>query len=247
MKRIVFLYPDYTEKIGNRSRVEMPPLGMLHVCAVCEEEGLEVKVIPIDLDTSPESIPEADIYAYSITATVVYPIFLRLVPLIKHKANLHIAGNTQVNIFPERVLNELRLDAVFKGEGEIAFKEWIQNDFQQRGVILGKQADINLIPFPARHLLPPERILMNRRIGEKLNNVVTIYSSRGCIYSCSYCGNLNNGSSRLRTPQSFQREISRIKELYPLVEGLNVMDELFTFNPKHAISIAQVIKQENLP
>jgi anaerobic magnesium-protoporphyrin IX monomethyl ester cyclase len=247
MKQIVFLYPDYTERIGNKFRTEMPPLGMLYVCAVAEEEGLEVKVIPVTLDTAPEAIPRADIYAYSITATAVYPIFMRLVPLIKRKAKLHIAGNTHANIFPNQVLDELGLDVVFKGEGEIAFREWFRDGCQQNGIIHGKQADINEIPFPARHLLPTDRVLMNRRIGGRLNNVVTIYSSRGCVYNCAYCGNLNNGSSRLRTPENFRRELSRIKELYPQVEGITVMDEMFTFNPQHAIAIAHTINKATLP
>lgn len=225
----------------------MPPLGMLYVCAIAEEQGLDVMAMPIDIDTSPESIPEADIYAYSITATVVYPIFIRLVPLIKKKARLHIAGNTHANIFAEQVLDELDLDAVFKGEGEIVFRDWIQSGFQERGIIQGKQADINEIPFPSRHLLPTERILMNKRVGGKLNNIVTIYSSRGCVYNCAYCGNLNNGSSRLRTAMSFGNELNHIKKLYPQVEGLTVMDEIFTFDSHHAIAISSVIKEAGLP
>jgi radical SAM superfamily enzyme YgiQ (UPF0313 family) len=245
-RKIVFCYPDYQLKVGKKNRVEIPRLGMLHICAVAEEEGFNVEVVPVDINTSPESIPEADIYAYSITATVTYPIFQRLVPSVKQRAKIHIAGNTHVNIFPNQVLDELELDAVFKGEGEVSFRSWIKNKCADHGVIPGTPADVNKVPFPARHLLPNDRILLNHWLGGKFDNVVVIWSSRGCVYNCAYCANLNNGSSRLRTPQNFQKEIWRIKELYPQVQGLMVLDEMFTFNPRHAISIAEVISRENL-
>jgi radical SAM superfamily enzyme YgiQ (UPF0313 family) len=127
-RKIVFCYPDYQLKVGKKNRIEIPPLGMLHIWAVAEEEGFNVEVVPVDINTSPESIPEADIYAYSITATVTYPIFQRLVPSVKQRAKIPIAGNTHVNIFPNQVLDELELDAVFKGEGEVSFRSWIKNN-----------------------------------------------------------------------------------------------------------------------
>ena len=199
------------------------------------------------LNPHPESVPEADIFAYSITATVTYPIFTRLAPLIKCKSSVQIAGNTHANIFPEQTLAELAVDVVFKGEGEISVGNWLDNGCRETGVIQGSQADINAIPFPARHLLPQSKILMNRRVGGALNNVVTIYSARGCIYNCAYCGNLNNGTSRLKSAERFDQEICSLRSLYPQLAGLTVLDELFTFNPVHAIEIASVIQSHNLP
>ena len=54
-KKIVFFYPDYQERIGSSTRIELPPLGMLHICAVAEQSGLDVQVISVNESTHPES------------------------------------------------------------------------------------------------------------------------------------------------------------------------------------------------
>ena len=64
--KVVFLYPSYREKIRIPDRVEFPPLGMLSVCAVLEDMGHELSVFPLNMDTEPSLLPEADIYAYGI-------------------------------------------------------------------------------------------------------------------------------------------------------------------------------------
>lgn len=125
--KIVFFYYYYDDKIKDKKRVEFPPLGMLYLCASLEKIGCDVEVKYFDENTKIDDIPNADIYAYSISSTASYPTYLKLCQRLQGKAKYHIAGNTQATIFPNQVLKQMKLDAVFTGEGEETVANWIQN------------------------------------------------------------------------------------------------------------------------
>lgn len=177
--KIIFFYYYYDDKIKDKRRVEFPPLGMLHLCSSLEKIGCDVKVKYFDERTRIEDIPNADIYAYSISSTASYPTYLQLAEKLKEKATYHIAGNTQATIFPEQVLKQMNLDVVFTGEGEKTVTDWIKNDCKEKGIIKGERVDITDLPFPARHLIPDDKIYMNNRVGGKKLNWTdyTIYDN----------------------------------------------------------------------
>lgn len=245
--KIVFLYPHYVEKIGRKDRVEMPPLGMLSVCAALRSDKHEVQVFPLNDGLDIGMLPSADIYAYAITATVTYPIFKRVVPQIRSKAKLHIAGNAHASAFPNRTLSDLDLDAVFIGEAEESLKKWIDNGCQQRRIIVGDRVNINYLSAPARGLLPDKLIYLNHRVGGKLDNVISVTSSRGCPFKCAFCAVGNRGKVFFLNQETFQCQVARILEEYPACQGLVLMDETFTLNRDHALGICKVLGKTDLP
>ena len=76
--KVIFFYYYYDDKIKDKQRVEFPPLGMLYLCSALEKIGCEVQVKYFDENTDIESIPNADVYAYSISSTASYPTYLKL-------------------------------------------------------------------------------------------------------------------------------------------------------------------------
>lgn len=76
--KVIFFYYYYDDKIKDKQRVEFPPLGMLYLCSALEKIGCEVQVKYFDENTNIESIPNADVYAYSISSTASYPTYLKL-------------------------------------------------------------------------------------------------------------------------------------------------------------------------
>lgn len=244
--KVVFLYPYYDEKVRIKDRVEFPPLGMLHVCSAIRAAGHEVEVLTVYSGADYESYPQADIYCYAITASVVYPIFLEAIKVLRGNAKYHIAGNNQANNFPHDVYLEMGLDAIFVGEGEEVVPEWINSGCKQKGVIRGGMVDINEIPFPARELLPDDRIYMGSRLGGKVDNIISMVSSRGCPFPCKFCAIMNRGKPRYRTPESFEAELVEILEKYPKCQGITLLDETFTMRHKHVEAIAQVLDKYGL-
>lgn len=244
--KVVFLYYYYNDKIKDKKRVEFPPLGMLYVCSNLEKNNYEVEVKYFDQNTNSEEIPDADVYVYSISSTASYKTYIEMKEKIKDKAQYHIAGNTHATIFPQKVLEEMNLDAVFTGEGEETVLNWLNGGCKEKGIIKGERVDIKKIPFPARHLIPKEKIYMNNRVGGNSKNSISIISSRGCIYGCNFCAIQNRGKVLFRSLEDFEEEVKSILEMYPECDGITLLDETFTLNTNHAIGIAQILKKYGL-
>ena len=245
--KFVFLYYYYQEKIRDVKRTEFPPLGMLYICSIVENMGHEVEVFYFDSTTPIEEFPVADVYAYSISSTASYPVYLKVAPFLKNKYNKSFAGNTHASIFPNKVLRELNVDAVFVGESEETVQEWIRSGMKQKGVIFGnRKKDIDF-PFPDRKLLPIEKIYMSNRIGGKSKYSISMISSRGCVFKCEFCAIQNRGKVSFRTLENFYNELLQIKKDFPLCDGITLLDETFTLNSKHAIGVANIFKDLNVP
>ena len=240
---IVFLYYYYQDRIRDKKRVEFPPLGMLYLCAALEKSGHNIKVVYFDENTEPASIPDADIYAYSISATATYPVYLQLREKLNGRAKYNIAGNTHATIFPQKVLEEMALDVVFVGEGEEVVPEWIKKGCRERGIIRGKRVELENLPFPARHLVPDDKIYMNNRVGGGSKNSISMISSRGCVHGCKFCAIQNRGKVKFRSTVDFENEVKFILKNYPLCDGITLLDETFTLNTKHAVGIANIFKK----
>ena len=244
--KIVFFYYDYQEKIGKKNRVEFPPLGLLSICSVAEKIDCDVEVVTLTKETKINKIPRADVYGYAITSSVNYPFFLEIVPKLKSRAKLHIAGSTQANIFPELVLNDLSLDAVFQGESENSFYKWILDGCKKKGIISGSRVDVNSIPMLARHLLLENKIYLNQRVGGEYDNVISMISSRGCPFYCTYCAAQNKGKVYFRSLENFQEELEHVISVYDKCRGVTLMDETFTLCQDHAVGIAEAFKKYGL-
>lgn len=244
--KIIFFYYYYEDKIKDKKRVEFPPLGMLYLCSALENIGCEVEVKYFDENTKIEDTPNADVFAYSISSTASYPTYLQLSERLKGKATYNIAGNTHATIFPEQVLKQMNLDAVFIGEGEETVTNWIKNNCQEKGIIKGERVNIEKLPFPARHLIPDDKIYMNNRVGGKSKNSISMISSRGCVFDCKFCAIQNRGKVKFRSLQNFEEEVEYILKRYPKCDGITLLDETFTLNTKHAIGIAKVFKKYGL-
>lgn len=245
--KIVFLYYYYQDKIKNRNRVEFPPLGMLYVCAALESIGQNVKVFYFDENTSILDFPNADIYAYSISSSASYPLYVSVATQLKNKAGLHIAGNIHATIFPRQVMEEMDLDVVFCGAGEETMTKWVKEGCKERGIIVGKSLENIDIPFPARHLIPSEYIYMGNRVGGKSRKSISMISSRGCVFGCKFCAIQNRGKVTFRSLADINKEVEYILEHYPQCDGITLLDETFTLNTRHALGVSEILKKYKLP
>lgn len=244
--KIVFLYYYYKGKIRDKRRIEFPPLGMLYVCSSLEAAGQDVKVFYFDENTLISDFPCADIYAYSISSSVSYPLFLSLAPKLKDKAKLHIAGNTHATVFPEQVLKQMDLDAVFCGAGEETIPHWIDDGCKQKGIIVGQPLKNIDVPFPARHLIPDKYIYMSKRVGGKSRSSISMISSRGCIYKCKFCAIQNRDKVVFRSMGDIETEVKYLVEHYPKCDGITLLDETFTLNTRHAVGVSRIFNKYGL-
>ncbi len=165
----------------------MPPLGLLYIAAVLEEDGHEVRVVPTDiLEWSWTRIREemrefhADIIGITATTENRFQSF-RLIKEAK-KANrtvLTVLGGPHASMAGEDCLEHIpELDLVVKGEGEMTMLELCREMEKNRdlpglsaiaGLVIRNNGkirstslrmpirDLDSLPYPAFHLIPFEK------------------------------------------------------------------------------------------
>jgi len=263
VQRVNIIYPKDLELAADPNRTELPPLGVLYVAASLEKEGFSVKVVGIDQNTN--QLPESDVDGLALITTATYPIIREFSKrALPERSTIKIGGNTHATIFPEKTLQELKLDVVVRGEAEEVLPQLLKNlsivdtiqeaakglsglTFINESVDLisdptiNRIKDINKLAFPARHLMDNDSILLENRLVGAGKLVTTLITSRGCPFSCLYCANLNNKSFRTRSEDNIRTEIETILEQYPQCEGLLIMDENLTLSPRHVSNFAKAI------
>jgi radical SAM superfamily enzyme YgiQ (UPF0313 family) len=191
-----------------------------------------------------------------------------LLPLLKQRLSCPIVlGGPHATLFPKRLVANPHIDYVVYGEGEETMRELV-SAFQEHGPrpplerlgqILGLcfedhgQAicnpprplieDLDALPFPARHLLDLSRYPLYTSSGEPM---VTVLSSRGCPYRCSYCyKGILGRSYRQRSPDDVMAEIHHLMEAFDY-RAFYFIDDLFTFDNARLEALTDCIIEEGL-
>jgi len=247
-----------------------PPLGLCYLAASLEKGGYgNVKII--DLSESSKSPVRSigylekelkkrpDIVGMtSTTATVNDAI------TIGRKARQYcdtiMYGGPHATIFQEKILEKIPVfDIVVYGEADNTICEIVERLERTKslegvnGVIYRDDGriiknppspiitDLNSIPFPSRHLLDME----------DYHAASSILTSRGCPNKCTFCSHVVTGRRwRGRSPENVVDEIELLLSEYPKVlkkleRNINIADENFNLNKKHAKAICdEIIKRK---
>ena len=180
---------------------------------------------------------------------------VRLARIAREHGAFVVMGGFHPTALPEEVLKFDCVDLVVIGEGEHTFRELVQNGpdrnvkglaWQENGGIVytGKRDlidNMDSIAFPLRTLRPS-------RFGEKgLDYTIdTIYTSRGCPWSCSFCANDKMHQRwRGRSPENVVEEIALLHD--PKKKKLlKIWDANFLTNIKRAEAICDLMIDRGL-
>ncbi len=236
IKKIVFVEPKSTH-LHVYSRVAIPRLGSVLLGTIMRNKGYDVRVYiediaPIDMG----ELLSADLVGISaITSTA--PQSYRLADQVRANGNLVAIGGTHVTFLPEEGLQHA--DFVVKGEGEVAFQELVEAIERGEGFekiqnlsFVGpdgravhnserpKIPNLDVNPIPDYHLIS----------GWKPGGVVSVATSRGCPFSCTFCSVPGMYGHAFRT-----HSIDRVLEELALHKGnlyTFFADDIFTANKK---------------
>jgi len=173
---------------------------------------------------------------------------------------------------PNQCLTDPNVDYIIRGESEQSFPELIY--YLQKGVQPNKLKKIkgvgykkdnkifltplrppienlDLLPFPARHLLPMEKYFKD--VKEKpLRGVINkpwtpVISSRGCPQSCIFCTvHVVNGKKwRGRSPENVVDELEQLVEKYS-IKQLDFIDKNMSYDKKRMEKICDLIHERKL-
>lgn len=262
MIKTCLVYPEcYEAARFGIIRKEFPPFGVMYLASSLEQHGINVQIIPTSNNNHVFDFSEFDLVGFSISSSVAYPLIYQTKISSKYKKDcITMAGGIHATLYPEKVLNELNLDIVAIGEGEKTICNITDHLFDRNfskingiyykvnnKIIKNLQQDIicNLddIPFPARHLLPRELIVMERLANTNLP-IAHVLFTRGCPYHCNFCANQNH-NIRYRSKENIIKELKLLIKNYN-IQGFCITDDNFLIDKNKVLPIIDEISKLNL-
>jgi magnesium-protoporphyrin IX monomethyl ester (oxidative) cyclase len=171
---------------------------------------------------------------------------------------------------PEACLSDLDVDFVVIGEPEMTVLELVNaledgvSDFggvdglgfrkDGKPTLTGKRAiiaDMDSLPFPARHLLPMELynevVRENPLRGEVSKPWTIVTTSRGCPYRCVFCTSFLvwGRKWRARSARNVVDELESVVKTYG-VKQVDFYDENMTLDKKRVADICDLIVERGL-
>lgn len=228
-------------------RSELPPLGLLAIASVLLKEDIGIEVIDLDLGTSDAAgrvLSEALARKPGVLGVSAMTDSFQSALDVCRKAKaadpavLTVMGGIHATVLHDTLLREHEvIDAVVRGEGEIAFAELVKRclgghdlggtegvSFRREGkIVCGKDrdliGDLDFLPPPAHHLV--------ENGSYKTRN---ISSSRGCARRCAFCSIRALYGTRVRT-RGVESVVSEIEALVGLgAKRILFTDDNFTFS-----------------
>ncbi len=264
--RIALVAPKW-----NRLVNDYPPLGLAYLAAVLERAGHTIAVFDLGLSPDSELAEDVRrVAAYApdlVGLTAMTNTWYNAVALAHAlKAALAcpiVVGGPHATVFPERVAQEPAIDYVVVGEGEETLLELVTLlertgmaptadalgavrglCFVRAGALVKTAErplirDLDALPFPARHLFDLAAYPLYTPDRQRM---LTVLTSRGCPYNCSYCfKGIVGRTYRQRSPENLIAELCSLIDAYG-VRNFYFIDDLFTLDSKRlAVFAEQVI------
>ncbi|HBH02254.1 MAG TPA: B12-binding domain-containing radical SAM protein [Candidatus Rokubacteria bacterium] len=235
LKKLVFVEPKSTH-LHIYSRVCIPRLGSVLLGTIMRAKGYDVRVYIEDIrDVDAQEVLSADLVAISaITSTA--PQSYRLADRVRAAGGIVVIGGTHTSFLPDEGLEHA--DFVVRGEGEFAFQELVDAIQAGEGVEriqnLSYRVDGRAVHNPERPKIPNLDVnpIADYGLieGWKPGGVVSIATSRGCPFSCTFCSVPGMYGHAFRT-----HSVGRVLEELEVHKGnmyTLFADDIFTANKK---------------
>jgi radical SAM superfamily enzyme YgiQ (UPF0313 family) len=237
---VLLIQPEYKDSWA------APPLGLGYLAGSLQKAGEEVAFIDLTLtpmtdDNFKEFITDTkpDLIGISLMVRAL-PEVRKLITLINEVSDVPVViGGPQVTIEPEFTLSYTRADYAVAGEGEQSMIE-LTKKANGRLIIKNRLIEnLDDLPFPAWELMPPLRYKMNPVMTPiKRTPIAPIITTRGCPYSCSFCGGplVWGKTFRKRSAKNIVDEIELLRDKFGVRE-IFISDDNFTLSKQHALNL----------
>jgi anaerobic magnesium-protoporphyrin IX monomethyl ester cyclase len=241
------------------------PLGLAYIGAVLLESGYSVSALDLNKSKSALEVYKKSIQAdtpqiIGISAlTETYLNSLKMARIAK-KINAEIKiviGGPHASVLYKEIAQEDDVDIVAIGEGELTMLD-IANcvigrkgnladingiAYKKNGLVRvtekrGYIPDIDLLPFPDRHLFP---------INSYQYPFSFLTSRGGCPFACRFCAvnNIWEGNRRFRKPEKVADEVFKVLANQPLGMPINFSDDTFTLNREGVLKLCKIFKNSS--
>jgi len=254
----------------------IPPLGLLYIASSLEAAGYKNQVRIVDCQLSVGYSALAGILrrerpsVVGLTCTTSsFRSALSAAKLVKkiYPSVPVMLGGAHATATPDLSLKCGFFDYLVLGEGEETSVELV--DYlcgrsnkkleEIRGIAyVGRQGkivrnerrefihDLDRIPFPAMHLLPPPSRYHPTPASYRKLPQTHLMTSRGCPNRCAFCDTAVFGMKyRERSVKNVMEEIDALVKKYG-VKDIRFFDDTFTLNKRRALAICDEMKKRNL-
>lgn len=247
-----------------------PRLGLLYVASYFEREtGLKTDFIDapalrMDYARLEEEIRKRPIGVAGISVLTFNLLdACKAAALVKkhHPKARVVFGGHHANYYPAESVRLPEVDYVISGDGEKSFLQlvqaidrgerpgelaaipglsWFDGKEAHAASSRGDSGDLNLLPFPARHLINLRNY--NNLIGAS-DVTATIQSSRGCPFACTFC-DIRRTKFRYREPANVVDEVESLAGQG--IEDFFFVDDTITIRKKRVHDICREIVRRDL-
>lgn len=246
-----------------------PPLGLLYVAAFMEEHSdHEVVILDTILDamtyqTIEQKIREIKPDIVGIQAMTFTLIDATNCAKIVKKIDKNIPvvfGGPHVFIYPKETMQIPEVDYIVIGEGEETFTNLVNalakgddpstvnglgyrvNGEYKQTQLVPLMTDLDVLPFPARHLVPQRRYYS---VLAKETPITTMMTSRGCPMQCIFCDRPHLGKTfRYRSPESVVNEMEVCERMG--IKEIFIYDDTFTIRRDRVLEICRQYLERGL-
>lgn len=236
------------------------PLGILYIAAMLERHGHEVAVIDAPaqgLDVT-GTVKEIEAFKPDLVGVGSFTVTFETTKVLGRRLKEAmpsvplVLGSYHVTLVPHEAMGESEFDVGVLGEGEhtmLDLVEWAAGRkplAEVEGVVFrdggklhftpprSKLRDLDELPFPARHLLPPN-IYKPIPVDDHAFPKFAMITSRGCPHACAFCQKSRSGY-RSHSARYIADEVEHLVRDFG-VRDIAFVDSLFCANKKrvHAI------------
>lgn len=258
-KVLIINSPLFRYKNSLYEEDSLPPLGLGYIATTLFQRDFDVELI----DAVADNIPLSDLISVlrekspSVIATNIFTTNYELVKDLIEGLSLanckYIIGGLSTKTLYQEICTwnvSNAIDIVF-GDGENIVPDLIAGEVKQEPLFSSGNKRVFQVDNASIYYSKDISFLKLDRTYFKNEPVfhpmgfieANIITSRGCIYNCAFCAaasSLNREFSiRERSNESIIEELSLIKRLYPEVNSIRVLDDLFL---KNAASIEKAIQ-----
>ena len=256
--KVLFVYTNI-----NGFHADSYGFGLAYIMGVTRDAGHEIKLVSIlekegykeVTDTFKEFKP--DVVGFT-TVSSQWSFVVDLATLVKkiEPKVITVTGGVHTTLYPECILETDKMDAVFMGDSEHAFLEFLEkvknNEswescdniayskdnklIKNKKKNLLQEEELNILPHPDRETYPFTKVM--ETVG-----YAPFHFTRGCPFTCTYCANiglakvygLNRYNIRAASPERCIQELEEAIEMYPEIGTkymVSILDDIFGLNKK---------------
>jgi len=247
----------------------IPSLGLAYLAAVAEQEGHEVRILDCTIGGDWQTIQDLgkEFRPDLVGVTAKTPSFANAVKTASLLRAIvpdaiFIAGGSHPTAMPEHALAANIFDYLVLGEGEETFVDllkfisgagsppetipglaFLKNGEPYFSPARQAIADLDSLPFPARHLLPPLTAYSPTAASYRQLPLVHVMTSRGCPSKCNFCDRAIFGERyRARSADNVLAEVDEVIHRYGARE-IRFFDDTFTINQKRLAALCDGLKK----